>query len=1052
MGKHESSFGDSAPSTQQQDIAGQHDVLVHGERVLKFNTFFHPFVCDFVRGLNKSGLSGLLNLENQERVNNGEETQSQAENNQVVTTFESVYAPTQWVDPGYPKEDVDFATSGAYSIYNWELFFHAVLMIADRLSKNQRFPEAQKAFHYIFDPTTNSTEGGEPARYWKVLPFFGNSKAKSTTEKAGALVTIEELLTKLSKGDPDLIDQVKEWQEDPFNPHLIARLRITPYQKTVVMKYLDNLIAWGDQLFSRDTIESINEATQLYIMAYNILGTRPQDIPSRGKIQVETYATLKTKLDSFSNVLVQMENEFPFASENVGTGKANGKTVNGTSMAPAFYFCIPKNEQLLTYWDTVEDRLFKIRHCMNIEGIVRQLPLFEPPIDPALLVRARAMGLDLNSVLNDLYAPLPHYRFSYLLQKAVELCGEVKSLGSALLSALEKKDAEELAVLRSGHEIAVLKAAKDVKQQQIQEVRTALTALQKTRAVTEERQKFYDMIEHRSGHEKEQLDRLEQAQTFQELANLTEIGVALAALIPTVTIGISGSFSSPVSTASFGGTTMATALQSASRLLSWKAGYESYKANMASIKGGWDRRSDDWNLQKRLATKELAQIDQQVLGAEIRIAIAEKELENHEKQIENSEAVDEFMRNKYTNQELYTWMISQISAVFFQSYKLAYDLAKRAEKAYRFECGVTSSDFIRFGYWDSLRKGLLAGEQLHLDLKRLDIAYMDQNKREYEITKHISLAQLAPLALLALKEKGECSVTIPEALFDLDYPGHYLRRIKSVSITIPCVTGPYTGVPCTLTLLKSTIRHGKTLTGGKYARQGEADQGEGDSRFADSFGAIQSIVTSSAQNDHGLFELNLGDQRYLPCEGVGACSTLRLELPQQFKQFDHNTITDVVIQMRYTAREGGKLLKDQCVKEMMAALNAVAVLPGQDEDSKGLVRLFSLRHDFPNEWHRLKQSNTAKLTVRLDQLPFFVQDHTPTVDTVTWLARVTNDPATYAMSVDGEVFDLTPDPSLNNLVKGTSDPIALDTQFTLAAGNTAELEELLLLVRYTLGS
>ncbi len=29
---------------------------------------------------------------------------------------------------------------------------------------------------------------------------------------------------------------------------------------------------------------------------------------------------------------------------------------------------------------------------MNIEGVVRQLPLFEPPIDPALLVKAAAAG------------------------------------------------------------------------------------------------------------------------------------------------------------------------------------------------------------------------------------------------------------------------------------------------------------------------------------------------------------------------------------------------------------------------------------------------------------------------------------------------------------------------------------------------------------------------------------------------------------------------------------------------------------------------------------
>jgi hypothetical protein len=42
------------------------------------------------------------------------------------------------------------------------------------------------------------------------------------------------------------------------------------------MKYIDNLIAWGDNLFQRDTIESINEATLLYILAANILGKKPR--------------------------------------------------------------------------------------------------------------------------------------------------------------------------------------------------------------------------------------------------------------------------------------------------------------------------------------------------------------------------------------------------------------------------------------------------------------------------------------------------------------------------------------------------------------------------------------------------------------------------------------------------------------------------------------------------------------------------------------------------------------------------------------------------------
>ena len=108
---------------------------------------------------------------------------------------------------------------------------------------------------------------------------------------------------------------------------------------------------------------------------------------------------------------------------------------------------------------------------------------------------------------------------------------------------------------------------------------------------------------------------------------------------------------------------------------------------------------------------------------------------------------------------------------------------------------------IQFGYWDSLKKGLLAGEQLYMDLKRMEMAYADSNVREYEITKNISLVLLNPLALIALKETGQCVIDLPEALFDTDYPGLYMRRIKSVSLTIPCVTGPYTSVNCTLTLL-----------------------------------------------------------------------------------------------------------------------------------------------------------------------------------------------------------------------------------------------------------
>src|SRR5690606_32884248 len=112
-------------------------------------------------------------------------------------------------------------------------------------------------------------------------------------------------------------------------------------------------------------------------------------------------------------------------------------------------------------------------------------------------------------------------------------------------------------------------------------------------------------------------------------------------------------------------------------------------------------------------------------------------LDNHLLQIENAQATDDFMRSKYSSAELYQWQIGQIAGVYFQSYQLAYDLAKRAERCFRFELGLQDSSYISFGYWDSLKKGLLSGEKLQYDLRRLESAYIEGNRREFELTKHV---------------------------------------------------------------------------------------------------------------------------------------------------------------------------------------------------------------------------------------------------------------------------------------------------------------------------
>ncbi len=156
-------------------------------------------------------------------------------------------------------------------------------------------------------------------------------------------------------------------------------------------------------------------------------------------------------------------------------------------------FGLPFNEKFRAYWDRTADRLYKIRHCMNIEGVVRQLPLFQPPIDPGLLIKAKAAGLNLTDIAS-FNAKLPPYRFSFLVEKAKSYAATVQGFGSALLSALEKKDAEELNLLRQIHEQNILKLTKQVKKDNIKKAQADLEGAQKMLEQATQRRDYYNNL------------------------------------------------------------------------------------------------------------------------------------------------------------------------------------------------------------------------------------------------------------------------------------------------------------------------------------------------------------------------------------------------------------------------------------------------------------------------------------------------------------------------------------------------------------------------------
>jgi len=206
-------------------------------------------------------------------------------------------------------------------------------------------------------------------------------------------------------------------------------------------------------------------------------------------------------------------------------------------------------------------------------------------------------------------------------------------------------------------------------------------------------------------------------------------------------------------------------------------------------------------------------------------------------------------------------------------------------------------------------------------------------------------------------------------MFDMDYPGHYMRRIKNVSLSIPCVVGPYTGIHCKLTLLSSQTRVSPHLCEVPHNCCKEDRYKNAyvplphDNRILKLYAATEAISTSNAQNDAGMFELNFRDERYLPFEYAGAVSRWRIELPIENNYFDLGTVSDLILHLNYMSREGGVLLRE-AAKEC-----AQLHVPGDG------LRYFDIKHELPDAWNQFDilqgaEEHKKQLSVRFNRQMF----------------------------------------------------------------------------------
>ncbi|USP80417.1 hypothetical protein yc1106_07691 [Curvularia clavata] len=939
-----------------------------------------------------------------------------------------------------------------YSIYNWELGFHIILLLVERLLATQQYELAIEVANYLFDPRANDREVQIPdGLFIKPAPDgdvvaakkADEEKAKNAQKSATAKGTNGTMKTdsastaaskplsnleqcwrfppfksarlrgagsmravaqKLRAGK-DQSNDVADWLANPFDPHAIARGRPAIYMKRFISKYIEILIASGDDYFRLGTLESIPMALQRYIEASHLFGEAPQTLPRPTKSVIKSYKDLFDDANDFANAAVDLELTFPFFLDPpANLPKAGGlasdmKYPGVVGMVRSSYFPVPPNPQIFALRSLIDDRLYKIRNSLDINGNFRRLSLFEPPLDPGQLMQAVAAG-GLSSLASFVDGPMPNYRFMYLLQKAFEICQELKSLGDAYLGIKEKRDAESLACLRAKQDVAMQHLALEIKNVQKNDAQKAIEVLEDTRkshvmrlsyylrltgddkAVPTETSDWEDIVQvigkptkdelAMSPEEKIETDKNNEASDLNLKASEIETKCSILTALPNLMsnvepMGMGASLK-------FDARNVADSLMLVAGVMKLVAQGKSDEASRAARKGQMIKQLQERRLQANMAGRDIKNVDKQIEAQRMKVAICDAEIKMQQQQIADMTQVEEKMRTKYTNESLYAWMDASLRQIFNQTYQLAIDLARSAEKAFMFECGPQAAQANRLAasYWDNARDGAFSAQNLYLGLKRIENAYRVRGSSDFQISKNVSLRQVDPWALLQLQETGRAEFALPEMLFDMDFPGHYCRRIKSVTVNIPCIVGPYTGVCCTLRLQEHCYRMQQSYSDAPYY----PDNIGTDERYRSDRVPITSIAVSSAQQDGGVFEASFNGERYGPFEGAGVVSRWLLELPP-IRQFDYRTISDVILKVNYTSLDGGVGWREK------ASVAVTDVLAKQkDKPSIALFELSDSGFGWAADTPKGLSFNIDRVT---SQLPFWTVGKAVTMTDV-WVA------------------------------------------------------------------
>ncbi|MEQ7921498.1 neuraminidase-like domain-containing protein [Xanthomonas sp. WHRI 1810A] len=798
--------------------------------------------------------------------------------------------------PNNQPQPVDF--DGANGRYFWELFFHLPHLVASRLHQSFDYAGAEQWLHYLFNPQA------------RVAPLH----------PAPALV---DWLPYWTSRPLAFADDPSRDTAAPRDPDTIAYGAPSHYRKAIFMLYVDNLIAWGDSLYRQVTRDTLNEAQLHYVRALSLLGPL-----SKGR-SISQWApqTLAEAARHEDDALAAFEVSTAASLEHATCASLGAESWIRLIDAP--WFRLPVNTRLLDLWDQMDARLYNLRNNLTLDGRPMKLALYEAPANPRDLLRAQLAGSSAAVRRLGALAIIAPYRFSAMLMRARSAVDTLMAFGNQLQAHMENRDRAEQQSLQQAHLLELTQFVETFDTQAIEQAELNLAALKSRREQLKAKVASYDqwLEQDVSDAELAAEQMLAGASASRMVAaGLRSAGSALSALPNTITL-----ICAPVPIPVPGGWTWGGPPWAAASLLEGSAIFFSDSAEAQLRADARERRRTEWAFLKDEAQKQVEALALQDELQQMLIRSAQLKRDRSRKYSEAAQALYAFIQNRATNAALYQWLGGQMATLYFQAYDAVFSLCLATEACWQYEIGDGDTRFIPVNAWQDNRHGLTAGESLGLGLMQMESAFLVRNERSLDLAKTVSLRRLLadyqtdeneagwPSVIAQLRTSGTLDFALKPSLFDRDYPGHYLRQLEQVTLSLPGVLGPFENARAVLGQLTNSYLLKADLGGCKHMYQ-QANELPGEHDDVNPRFVIanprsgQQIAISGDTEDSGLHTPLAGDERYLPFEGTGAVSSWTLtfarhESVTQQRMFDD--LQDIIIHLRYRAMDGGKVFAQQ---------------------------------------------------------------------------------------------------------------------------------------------